>query len=126
MRKQRNRGFLLTFAIVALALMGAIFFVLAGGAGKMLFHADMAYLQATERNLVASGLAWARANISANGDAGSENVALDTDAFGAQNPGLAVRIMQVQPDHATVRIASSCSKGRRTLTTCRDYTLDLR
>lgn len=126
MRKQRNSGFLLTFVIVALAVMGAVFFVLAGGANGMLFHADAAYLQATERNLVASGLAWARANIPSGGEAASEAVALDAGAFGVQNASLVVQIVQVQADHATVRVASSCSKGRRTLTACRDYTLDLR
>lgn len=126
MRKQRNSGFLLTFVIVALAVMGAVFFVLAGGANGMLFHADVAYLQATERNLVASGLAWARANIPSGGEAASEAVALDAGAFGAQNASLVVQIVQVQADHATIRVASSCSKWRRTLTACRDYTLDLR
>jgi len=36
--------------------------VLAGGANTMLFQSDTAYLQAVERNLVASGLAWAKRN----------------------------------------------------------------
>jgi hypothetical protein len=126
MRKRRNEGFLLTFVIVALALMGTTLFVLAGGSNAMLFHADTAYLQAVERNLTASGLAWARASISANGAAAaSEPVVLDAEAFDAPYAGLVVRIMHVQADRATVRIATSCSKGRRTLTATRDYTLDL-
>lgn len=126
MRKRNNKGFLLTFAIVALALMGTVLFVLAGGGNAMLFHADTAWLQAVERDLVASGLAWARANISAHGDAAArELVTLGTEAFDAPNAGLTVQIIQVQADHATVRIATSCSKGRRTLTASRDYTLDL-
>ena len=126
MRKRNNKGFLLTFVIVALALMGTMLFVLTGGSNAMLFHADTAQLQATERNLVASGLAWARANIAANGNAAPRSpISLGTEAFGSPNAALTVQIMQVQPDRATVHITTSCSKGRRTLTASRDYTLDL-
>jgi len=126
MRTRNNKGFLLTFVIVALALMGTILFVLAGGSNAMLFHADTAWLQAVERNLVASGLAWARANIAANGAAAvGEPVELSTEAFDAPNAGLTVKITQVQTDRAAVRIAISCSKGRRTLSTVRDYIIDL-
>ncbi len=123
--RKRNAGFLLTLVIVALAMMGAVFFVLAGGSNIMLFHADTAYLQATERNLVASGLAWARMKISANGNAAGEPVSLSADAFDSPNAKLTVQIMQVQTNQATIRITTSCSKGRRTLAACRDYTLDL-
>ena len=124
--RERNKGFLLTFVIVALALMGTVIFVLAGGSNAMLFHADTAYLQAVERNLLASGLAWARANIAAKGTAAvAEPVKLSTEGFGAPNAALTVAITQVQADRATVRIATSCSKGRQTLGTARDYTIDL-
>jgi hypothetical protein len=127
MRKQKSEGFLLTFAIVALALMSTIMFVLAGGANAMLFHANTAYLQAVERNLIASGLAWAQATISTKGAAAvGEPVELNTGAFDAPNAGLTVKITQVQADRATVRIATSCTKGRRTLRTARDYVIDLR
>jgi len=126
MRTRNNKGFLLTFVIVALALMGTILFVLGAGSNAMLFHADTAYLQAVERNLVSSGLAWARASIAADGPAAvGEPVELSTEAFDTPKAGLSVKITQVQADRATVRIATSCSKGRRTLSTSRDYTIDL-
>jgi len=125
--RNRNKGFLLTFVIVALALMSTVMFVLAGGANAMLFHADTAYLQAIERNLAASGLAWARANISARGTAAvGEPVKLSTEGFDVPNISLTVAITQAQADRATVRIATSCSKGRHTLSTTRDYSIDLR
>lgn len=124
--RKRNKGFLLTFVIVALALMSTVMFVLAGGANAMLFHADTAYLQAVERNLLASGLAWARANIVAKGAAAvAEPVKLSTEGFDVPNAGLTVAITQVQADRATVRIATSCTKGRRTLNATRDYAIDL-
>lgn len=126
MRKRKNEGFLLTLAIVAMALMGTIMFVLAGGANMMLFHADTAYLQAVERNLVASGFAWAQATIAAKGVAAVGNpVELDTAAFGAPKTSLSVKIAQVQANQATVRIATSCTKGRCSLHAARDYVIDL-
>jgi len=126
MRKRNNKGFLLTLVIVALALMGTVLFVLAGGSNVMLFQADTAWLQATERNLTVSGLAWARASIPPNGDiAVGKPVVLATEAFNAPNAGLTVDIVQAEAGHATVRITTSCSKGRRALTACRDYTIDL-
>ncbi len=125
--RTRDKGFLLTFVIVALALMSAVMFVLTGGSNAMLFHADAAYLQAVERNLLASGLAWAQANIAANGAAAvAKPVELTTEGFGTPNATLTVAITQVQANQATVRIAASCSKGRQTLSTARDYTIDLR
>ncbi len=124
--RTRNKGFLLTFVIVALALMGAVMFVLAGGSNAMLFHANTAYLQAVERNLTISGLAWARASIAANGAAAvAEPVKLNVEGFGAPNATLTVAITQVQANRATVRVATSCSKGRQTLNTTRDYTIGL-
>ncbi len=127
MRNRNNKGFLLTFVIVALALMSTVMFVLAGGANAMLFHADTAYLQAVERNLTASGLAWARANISAHGTtAVGEPITLSTKGFGVPDAGLAVAITQVQADRATVRIATSCTKGRHTVNATHEYAIDVR
>lgn len=124
MRKRNSQGFLLTFAIVGLALMGTIMFVLAGGANAMLFHADTAYLQAVQRNLISSGLAWAQVHISHDTAAG-EPVELNTESFDTPNAALTVRITQVQANQATVRISTACSKGRRTLRTARDYIVDV-
>jgi len=124
MKTRNNKGFLLTFAIVGLALMGTIMFVLAGGANTMLFQADTAYLEAVQRNLVSSGLAWAQVHISRNAAAG-EPVELSTQAFDTPNAALTVKITQVQANQATVRISTTCSKGRRTLSVAHDYIIDL-
>jgi hypothetical protein len=125
--KTRNcKGFLLTLVIVAMALMGVIMAVLTQGANTMLFHADTAQMQAVQSNMIASGLAWARARIAAgNTPAGAEPVQLDATAFGARNATLAVSILQVQEKQAKVRIKTSCMKGRCTLNASRDYTMDL-
>jgi len=125
MRNANRKGFLLTFVIVALAMMGMVMYVLTDGATSLLSRADAAYLQAVERNLVASGLAWAQAKIAAGGAAAAEPVELSTASFGTPSAKLTVMIVQVQADRATVRIGASCTKGRRTLNARRDYTIAL-
>lgn len=121
---KRQRGFSLTFVIVALILVSIGMFVLGAGSNVMLFYADKAYVQAVERNLTASGLAWVRAK--ASGDpslpAGGP-VELDVAAFGCPTARLAVQVVEVREGEARVRIDTSCSKGRNTVNTSRDYTV---
>ncbi len=120
----RNRGTILTFVIVALMLMGVVMFVLTGGANTMLFEADTAYVQAVERNLVASGLAWAKERAASNvGAPNREPVELNTAAFGLPGTKLVVQMLGVQDNTAKVHIETLCHKGRRTLHTASDYRL---
>ncbi len=63
MKKPRQKGFVLILVITAMAIIGLEMYVLTGGANTMLFQSDTAYLKACERNLVTSGLAWAKQNI---------------------------------------------------------------
>ena len=119
---RRNEGAILTFVIVALTLMGVVMFVLTGGANAVLFQADTAYLQAVERDLIASGLAWVRQKGASNADVQrTEPAELNTSAFGLAGTQLTVRILGVQENMAKVHIETSCHKGRQTLHTSRDY-----
>jgi len=121
---RRNQGAVLTLVIVAVMLVGVVMFVLTEGSNTMLFQADAAYLQAVERNLIASGLAWARERVSSNADVpGTEPVELNTAAFGLPNTKLVVRILGVQSSTAKVQIETSCHKGRRTLHTSRTFSV---
>ncbi len=120
----RNHGAILTFVIVALMLMGVVMFVLTGGTNTMLFEADTAYVQAVERSLVASGLAWAKERASSNvGAPNRESVELNTAAFGLPGTKLVVQMLGVQDNTAKIHIETLCHKGRRTLHTARDYRL---
>jgi hypothetical protein len=118
-------GVVLTLVIVALALTGVAMFVLTEGANAMLFHADTAYLQALERNLISSGLALARQKVSA-GLSTDEPFEPDIAALSVPDGRLLVRVLEVQSDQARVHIETSCRKGRRTLDTSRDFTILLR
>jgi hypothetical protein len=124
---RRNQGAILTLVIVALILVGVVMFVLTGGANVMLFQADTAYLQAVQRSLIASGLAWARERVAHDLDApGLEPVALDPAAFGLPGTKLVVRILEVRQNTARVHLEIFCHKGRRTLKTSCDYECALR
>jgi len=117
----RRRGFSLTFVIIALILVGVGMFVLAGNSNVMLFYADKAYVQAVERNLTASGLAWVRAKVSSDPNLpAGEPVELDVSAFGCPNARLVVQILDVQDGKARARIDTSCRKGRNALHVSRD------
>jgi hypothetical protein len=121
---RRDRGAVLTLVIVALMLVGVVMFVLTEGSNTMLFQADAAYLRVVERNLIASGLAWARQRISSSADLpGTEPVELNTSAFGVPNAKLSVRILDVQSGTAQVHIKTLCHKGRRTLNASRTFSV---
>jgi len=124
MRHQPKRGFTLTLVIVALMLVGIVMFVLTGGANTMLFEADAVYLQAVERNLIASGLTWAQARVSGSADSrNTEPVELSTEALGLPNAKLTVRILEVQDGVAQVHVETLCHKGRHTLRTSRTFSV---
>lgn len=121
---RRNQGAVLTLVLVAVMLAGVVMFVLTEASNTMLFQADATYLQAVERNLMASGLMWARARISSNAEVRSqEPVELSTAAFGLPNAKLIVRILDGQSTTAKVQIETSCHKGRRTLKSSRTFSV---
>jgi len=120
----RQRGFILTFVIMSLIVVGIAMFVLADGANTMVFQADTAYLRAVERNLIASGLAWANRTASSGHDLPvGQSVNLDVAAFGGREPRLVVQFLNVEDGKTTVQIATSCQKGRRTLKASRRFTI---
>jgi hypothetical protein len=114
MRRTRKDGFIMSMVIVALGLLGVIMAVLGRGTNTMLFQADRTYIDAVERNLTASGLAWAGQQIR-QGRALSTSgpVVLDLESFPASNAGLQVSFAETEPGTVDVRIETSCVKGRQ-------------
>jgi hypothetical protein len=126
MKKIRQNGFVLLLVIIAIAMVGAASYVLAGGTNTMLFQSDTVYLQACERNLRASGLAWAKQNIK-NRNQGSFNkmIELDTANLGIRSSSLNVFISISQDKQAEVRINTSCSRASRTFKRNNRYIIEL-
>ena len=123
MKKPRQKGFALVLVITAMAIIGLEMHVLTSGANTMLFQADTAYLEACKRNLVTSGLAWAKRNIQNNNKETFEKaVELDVSKifYGSgsrriRDASLIVTIRGLPTDKAPqAQINVSCSRGRRT------------
>ncbi len=123
MKKPRQKGFALVLVITAMAIIGLEMHVLTSGANTMLFQADTAYLEACKRNLITSGLAWAKRNIRNNNrDTFEKTMKLDvskifhgSDSRRIRDASLVVTIRGLPTDKAPqAQINVSCSRGRRT------------
>jgi len=116
MKHPRQNGFVLILVVVAIALIGAEMSVLTGSANKILFQSDTAYLQACERNLVISGLAWAKRNIkNENKETFDRPIELDVTSMSIHSATLSVNIVTGKDEEAEVQINTSCPHKRRTL-----------
>lgn len=120
MKKLRQNGFVLILVITAIALIGTWMFVLTGDSNVIMFQSDAAYLAAANRNLIASGLAWAEQQIqNENREIFDRTVELDvTNMKSPQATGstLTVTIAIPTDKQAEVQINTSCSCARQTLT----------
>ena len=115
MKKPRQKGFALVLVITAMAIIGLEMHVLTSGANTMLFQADTAYLEACKRNLITSGLAWAKRNIRNNNKETFEKaVELDVSKMNIRGSSLIVTISIPTDKEPQAQINVSCSRGRRT------------
>jgi len=92
MKKPRQKGFALVLVITAMAIIGLEMHVLTSGANTMLFQSDTAYLEACKRNLIMSGLAWAKRNVRNNNKETFEKaVELDVSKMNIRDASLIVK-----------------------------------
>ena len=115
MKKPRQKGFVLILVITAMAIIGLEMHVLTSGANTMLFQSDTAYLEACKRNLVTSGLAWAKQNIrNKSRETFEKTVELDVSKMNIRGSTLIVTISIPTGEEPQAQINASCSRGRRT------------
>jgi len=116
MTKLRKNGFVLILVIIAVALIGAVMFVLTEGANTMLFQSNTAYLEAVERNLVTSSLAWAKHNLKSDKEEiFHKTIGLDFTDLNIRDANLSIVIVPGRDKEVEVEVSTSCSRGRRTL-----------
>ncbi len=126
MKKFKTNGFVLLLVILALAVVAVEMFVLTNISGTMQFQSHSVYLQACERNLLASGLAWARQNIrNKSGEIPGGKIELDVSEMNILNSALDVTINMPSDTEAEIRISSSCSRGRQTRKENGTFKIDL-
>jgi len=90
--------------------------VLTEGANTMLFQSNTAYLEAVERNLVTSSLAWAKQNIKADQEGVFYKIIeLDVTDLNIPDTNLSIVIGTGRDKEVEVEVSTSCSRGRQTL-----------
>ena len=125
MKKTRHNGFVLILVIVAIAVIGFQMFALSDIANTMQFQSNTAYLKACERNLLASGLAWARENTrNKSSEVFDKTIQLDVSKLNIRASALDVTISIASDEEAEVQINTSCSRGRQTLRETGTYRIE--
>jgi len=115
-RARQPRGFAIILTLMLIVLIGAGVFILTGISNTMMFEADIAQLMATERNLTASGLAWAKQNKPGQSDeAPSEVSELDVGEIGIADANLSVAFDINKDGKSEVLIKTRCHRQRHTL-----------
>jgi len=126
MRKIKQKGFVLVFIITVIAVIGIYMFVLTGNSNIMIFQSNRAYLEAAQRNLAASGLAWAKKEIkNGNKENFGKPIELDITNIKAGSTALTVTITAASDKQAEVQIKTSCSRGRQKLNRSDAYQIEL-
>jgi hypothetical protein len=123
MKKIHKNGFVLLFVIIIMALISIVTFVLIEDSKTLLFQTNQAYLKATERDLIASGLAWASLH-NEDTEVFNNTVELDITKMPIRNSILKVRIDVPVGKKPQVQINTSCTRARRTLGHNRTYRID--
>ena len=124
MKKNREKGFILILVILLIQMIGIIVYILTSEAQTILYQANSTHLQACERNLIASGQAWAKINIPKDsGDISGKTIELDVTEMNIRGSSLAVNLSIPAETQPQVQIKTSCSRGRKTLTSDQTYTI---
>lgn len=126
MKRLRRNGFVVIIAVVVIALIGAQMLILTSVGNTMLFESDTAHLRALERNLVASGLAWAGQNTkNISKEPFEQTTELDVANMGVYGASLSVTVGAATEKEAQVQISASCSRKRRTVRHREKYVIEL-
>jgi len=125
MNKSRQNGFVMILVIVTISLIAMVMYLLADDSNTMLFQSDTAELRAVERNLTASGLAWAKWNIkNQNEKTFDKTIELNVDKMNIRSSTLSVTIHAPTSRKPQVRISTRVSRRRRTLKNAGEYEIE--
>jgi len=126
MKNTKQSGFVLVLVIVAIAVVGIQMAVLGDIANTMQFQSQNAYLKACERNLLASGLLWARENAhKKSGEIIDKTIKLDVSGLNIRESALDVAISIASEQEAEVQIDTFCRRSRQTLKKTGKYRIEL-
>ena len=117
---------MLVLVIVAIAVIGVQMAVLGDIANTMQFQSQNAYLKACERNLLASGLVWAKENVrEKSSEIFDRTLQLDVSKLNIRDSALSVTANIASDEEAEVQIYTTCSRSRQTLRETGKYRIKL-
>ena len=126
MKGIRRNGFVLIVVVVLVVSAAGELLVLVGLGGTMLFQTQAADLEAVQRNLLASGLAWARHNVrNQRREDFDKAIELDLTSMNSRRSTLTVNIRVPRDKGASVQINASCSRGKHTVRGSKDFHIKL-
>ena len=127
MKQAQRNGYAIILAVAAVALVGAAVFVLADTSDTLMFDSDLAYLQACNRNLSASALAWASQNQDKLRDSGrSEGIQLDVERLEIPAGNLNVAPLKAREKGLSVQIDTQCGRNKMKLERTCNYLVTTR
>ena len=121
----KTNGVVLVLVITVMALISIVLTFLSSASNTIMFQANDVYLQACERNLISSGLSWAKTNIQKGNIHDFDNtIQLDVTEMNIPHSSLDVTISGPKEGQHEVQIKTSCSRARLNLTSSRTYTFE--
>ncbi len=122
-KTQKASGFLFVILLITLSLTSVILLFLASASDTIMFQANNVYLQACERNLISSGLSWARVNSRSTdrGQDANDTIQLDTSKMNILHSSLELKFTNPQDKQSEVQIKTSCGRARLNLTSSNSF-----
>jgi hypothetical protein len=118
-------GTVLVLVITTMALISIILLFLSSASSTMMFQANNVYLQACEKNLISSGLSWAKTNMQkGNISVFNETIQLDVTEMNIPHSNLDVTISSPKDEQHEAQIKTSCNRARLNLTSSETYTFE--
>ena len=120
-----TKGMVMVVVIMVIAVIGAVMLFLTSASNTMMFQANDAYLKACQRNLITSGISWAKNNIQKEDRQNlNKMIELDVTDMNIIHSSLNVNISSSTDTQQEVHISTSCSRGRQILKSDDTYKIE--
>lgn len=120
-----TKGMVMVVVITVIAIIGAVMLFLTSASNTMVFQANHAYLNACQRNLITSGVAWAKTNIEKQNEQYLNKLTeLNVTEMNILHAALNVSISVSPNTKPDVRISTSCNRGSQTLKSDNTYQIE--
>jgi hypothetical protein len=116
MKNINDKGLVIIMVVVIMALIGTTLLYLSSSSNTMIFQTNDAYLKACQRNLITSGLTWAKSNIKKNNNEYFDKmIELNIIDVNLPKSNLAAKIISKTNNSREVQIISSSSSGKHNI-----------